>query len=144
LQVTLDGQAWTASDAYCIEPECDCEEVRIRFLRELRSGGEVQDLGTVSVNPERGAEAQFLAHGGDRVLLKKLWAAWCEQIDVAALLRSRREKMRQIGPEIHQLRAAQRKPLANSGGATGPNDRCPCGSGKKFKRCCMGKSVSPS
>jgi uncharacterized protein YecA (UPF0149 family) len=23
----------------------------------------------------------------------------------------------------------------------GPNDRCPCGSGKKFKRCCMGKAA---
>lgn len=24
----------------------------------------------------------------------------------------------------------------------GRNDLCPCGSGKKFKKCCMGKSVS--
>lgn len=25
---------------------------------------------------------------------------------------------------------------------TGPNDRCPCGSGKKFKKCCRGKGVA--
>jgi len=24
----------------------------------------------------------------------------------------------------------------------GRNDSCPCGSGKKFKKCCLGKSVS--
>lgn len=24
----------------------------------------------------------------------------------------------------------------------GRNDYCPCGSGKKFKRCCLGKAVS--
>ena len=27
----------------------------------------------------------------------------------------------------------------------GPNDLCPCGSGRKFKKCCMGaKAVPPS
>lgn len=26
---------------------------------------------------------------------------------------------------------------------TGRNDPCPCGSGKKFKRCCLGKSEPP-
>lgn len=27
-------------------------------------------------------------------------------------------------------------------GNTGRNDRCPCGSGKKFKHCCLGKSTN--
>ena len=26
----------------------------------------------------------------------------------------------------------------------GPNDPCPCGSGKKYKKCCMGKDNAPS
>ncbi|MEJ2040503.1 MAG: SEC-C metal-binding domain-containing protein [Desulfosarcinaceae bacterium] len=26
----------------------------------------------------------------------------------------------------------------------GRNDPCPCGSGKKYKKCCMGKSQAPS
>lgn len=26
---------------------------------------------------------------------------------------------------------------------TGRNEPCPCGSGKKYKRCCMGRAVSP-
>lgn len=28
-----------------------------------------------------------------------------------------------------------------SSGKVGRNDRCPCGSGKKFKQCCEGKST---
>lgn len=31
------------------------------------------------------------------------------------------------------------KPVANGSGEPGKNAACPCGSGKKFKRCCMGK-----
>ena len=27
---------------------------------------------------------------------------------------------------------------------TGRNDACPCGSGKKFKKCCLGKPYQPS
>jgi preprotein translocase subunit SecA len=31
------------------------------------------------------------------------------------------------------------KPIRHHGPRTGPNDPCPCGSGKKFKKCCMKK-----
>lgn len=31
------------------------------------------------------------------------------------------------------------KPIKNTGERTSRNDKCPCGSGKKFKHCCMRK-----
>lgn len=33
------------------------------------------------------------------------------------------------------------KPFARNGKKVGRNDPCPCGSGKKFKRCCQGKGI---
>jgi hypothetical protein len=138
-EVILDNQTWAVSDLYCVEPGCDCEEVRVNFWRERGTGREVHDVGTVSVIPEKIESAQFLSHGADRALLKELWAKWCTRFHVSALLRDRREEMRKIGPEIHRLRAARRQPLAKRE-SVGPNDRCPCGSGKKYKRCCMGKA----
>jgi len=30
-------------------------------------------------------------------------------------------------------------PIQKAGGEVGRNDPCPCGSGKKYKRCCEGK-----
>jgi hypothetical protein len=138
-EIILDNQTWAVSDLYCVEPGCDCEEVRVNFWRERGTGREVHDLGTVSVIPEKIENAQFLSHGADRALLKELWAEWCTRFHVSALLRNRSEEMRKIGPEIHRLRAARREPLAKRE-SVGPNDRCPCGSGKKYKRCCMGKA----
>jgi len=37
--------------------------------------------------------------------------------------------------------AEQRTPLRRNGpgGKTGRNDPCPCGSGRKYKKCCLGK-----
>ncbi|MFH1135646.1 MAG: anaerobic sulfatase maturase [Pseudomonadota bacterium] len=42
--------------------------------------------------------------------------------------------------ELAALRRAREKPFPQTAGArTGRNDPCPCGSGKKFKKCCGGR-----
>ena len=33
------------------------------------------------------------------------------------------------------------EPVSNPFRNVGRNDPCPCGSGKKFKRCCLGKAA---
>jgi preprotein translocase subunit SecA len=38
----------------------------------------------------------------------------------------------------------KREPLRNVGKKVGRNDLCPCGSGKKFKACCMRKQSMPT
>ena len=35
------------------------------------------------------------------------------------------------------IRDRQRKPIVRTGPKVGRNDPCPCGSGKKFKKCCV-------
>jgi uncharacterized protein len=47
---------------------------------------------------------------------------------------------------MHRLRAKQQEVLAASraGSPVGRNDPCPCGSGRKFKRCCGTRSARPA
>ena len=33
-------------------------------------------------------------------------------------------------------KSVQKKPVVNKGAKVGRNDPCPCGSGKKYKKCC--------
>jgi preprotein translocase subunit SecA len=33
----------------------------------------------------------------------------------------------------------KKQPIRNKDKKVGPNDPCPCGSGKKYKKCCMQK-----
>ena len=46
---------------------------------------------------------------------------------------------RQSGEPIEQFMELLRREDAEASRQTGRNDPCPCGSGKKFKRCCLGR-----
>ena len=36
-------------------------------------------------------------------------------------------------------KTVKKQPVRNAANKVGPNDPCPCGSGKKYKKCCMQK-----
>jgi preprotein translocase subunit SecA len=48
-------------------------------------------------------------------------------------------RMQENGDDPSQPRSAQPKTVRNAAPKVGRNDPCPCGSGKKYKRCCLGK-----
>lgn len=129
--ILLDGKIYVVGDYYCVEPGCDCEEARLAFWLVPAPNADFEDVGDVWVNPTIPGSAQFHAHGSKRTLLKRLWAAWSERKPISTLLLQRQKELRELAPEIHKL-FGKHRPVA-----AGPNDRCPCGSGKKYKRCCM-------
>ena len=50
--------------------------------------------------------------------------------------------MREMRTSVEAERAPQ--PVRTAGAKVGRNDPCPCGSGKKYKHCCMGKEQAPA
>ena len=52
----------------------------------------------------------------------------------------RREKVaKETGTAAASESTVKKVPVRNAGKKVGPNDPCPCGSGKKYKKCCMQK-----
>ena len=52
----------------------------------------------------------------------------------------KREKVaRETGTAAATKTAVKKQPVRNAEKKVGPNDPCPCGSGKKYKKCCMQK-----
>jgi uncharacterized protein YecA (UPF0149 family) len=45
--------------------------------------------------------------------------------------------MNQISTNSSETAAAVKKPTRRAEAKVGRNDACPCGSGKKFKQCCI-------
>ena len=45
--------------------------------------------------------------------------------------------VRALGPAFEEATADTVRPLKNPGSKLGRNEPCPCGSGKKYKKCCM-------
>ena len=55
----------------------------------------------------------------------------------------KREKVaKETGTAAASKSAVKRQPIRNKDKKVGPNDPCPCGSGKKYKKCCMQKDKS--
>ena len=55
----------------------------------------------------------------------------------------KREKVaKETGTGAANNTQVKREPVRNKDKKVGPNDPCPCGSGKKYKKCCMQKDKS--
>jgi uncharacterized protein YecA (UPF0149 family) len=71
---------------------------------------------------------------------RRLWQACANIPDLKKTLRERRERLLGIGSELHRLaKNRDTKPSTNAVAKVGRNAPCPCGSGKKFKRCCAAR-----
>ena len=122
----LGGRVYEAEEMYCPVPGCDCGEVFIGF--EVRSHRGAPSPGHVVVQQSGATELIPSKKGRDR--LERLWKAF-----------------RQRHPN-HLARFARRYPIMKTVGERslnlpvsvapkpGRNEACPCGSGKKYKRCC--------
>ena len=52
----------------------------------------------------------------------------------------KREKVaKETGTTAATKTQVKKQPVRNAASKVGPNDPCPCGSGKKYKKCCMQK-----
>ncbi len=52
----------------------------------------------------------------------------------------KREKVaKEVGTNAPAEKSVKKQPVRNAARKIGPNDPCPCGSGKKYKKCCMQK-----
>ena len=124
------GASYWAVDHHCPNPGCTCGEVMIELLRV--EAPESEFVGNVAIDlksrrPRPKASTPLAAQ-----LFEKLWAKHRGE-----LLRRREEARRVIA-----RRAADRAIAAEAAAgprlpAVGRNEPCPCGSGKKYKRCCL-------
>ncbi len=140
----LGSDTWFVDDQYCVRSTCSCREAALSFfLRPLSPAPESGPIGsslalrygydTGRIRPLSGTDAPGLS-GQD--LINALKSA---RPDLNSLLAQRHVLLRRLfrravrgktvplqTPNI--VRPAAPKPRRN--------DPCPCGSGKKFKKCC--------
>jgi hypothetical protein len=128
--VALDGELYWAIDSYCLAPDCRCREVSVEFS-SLKAG---KPAGTILVDVDHWRQRRP-SENDERV--RPLWNRLCadgRKKEIARRFREMRRVARAIGRE--EKGAAPHE----AGVKIGRNDPCPCGSGRKYKRCCLGKS----
>jgi hypothetical protein len=143
---------YVVDDLYCPNPDCPCRELHLRFLRYSPASGTAKKvvaedffLAVLSLDGQAKIVECF---GCSRVDAEPVLWAWQEDnADDLEKFEGRYEAIKNIARRSMTKRVAseQRYDLVPERPAptalrAGRNDRCPCGSGKKFKRCCGRKS----
>jgi hypothetical protein len=123
----IDGRRFEVLDAYCVDPGCPCTEMRLLVdERQQEVGIIVADL----------AEARWTLRYEGKPELNRIWPAFARRYPDPRPFRKRAKLMKSAGPDI----PASARPAPRVAAPTvGRNQPCPCGSGKKYKRCCLGK-----
>ncbi len=140
LRPTLNGRSFLIFDQYCLRPACDCQQMTLNFYTDDPPGPNGESTASPSFTVEmdlarREWELQEqLAPTSAPVLV--LMAEFLAQIDAYPLLAERRRVLRALyrhncGKFVPEPVKVTAKP--------GRNDPCPCGSGRKYKKCCWGK-----
>ena len=126
----LGDRLFEAVDTYCPVPGCECGEVFIQFDALAPRGAPA--AGHVVV--QRSGAARIEPGKNGRARLEQLWSLFQRRHpNRLACFARRYPVMKSIG-----ARNIVTPPAAapNAAPKVGRNDACPCGSGKKFKRCC--------
>lgn len=131
LELEHEGKQFLVDDHYCCRPGCGCTSIRVWFVELDKAGRSTFATCHVKFDYSSAEQAPPEKH---RSKLNALIAAYP---NLASRIRRRHEQMRLVGQKLSAPRntpfTAERK--------TGRNDSCPCGSGKKFKKCCGASRV---
>lgn len=138
--VTLGGAEYVVLDQYCVRPGCKCTDVYLSVLPAEDRGKLPVESGAVSVDYDT---ARWELVAGEPLV--------CDVADLRCQmestspglykrLRARHKKVRAIYAHCRRRELEARKAVLDTA-PVGRNDPCPCGSGKKYKKCCLGKST---
>jgi hypothetical protein len=136
VEFTLGAQTWLLDDQHCVRSGCSCQEAVLSFF-EFRpstppSGTGIEPAlsirygyGTGQIEPLSGAlEGRWPEQDFVNALKKVL-------PDLDAVLAKRQALLQRL-----YRRALSRKTIRLQAPQPSRNDPCPCGSGKKYKKCC--------
>jgi hypothetical protein len=136
VEFTVGAQPWLLDDQYCVKPKCPCQEAVLSFF-PLRLSAESSRIpidpslsiryayNTERIEPLPGAEDGRLSGQAFVETLRKVLP------DLNSFLAKRHALLQRL-----YSRASRRKTIRLQAPKLGRNDPCPCGSGKKYKKCC--------
>ncbi len=124
-----------------VDPKVEYKREGMKIFEEMWSG--VSDKVTDLVFRMEQLDPDFLSYLGARWQLDRAQAIHQspepEPVAVAGGVRAQQEAAIAAS---QQTTENKKEPVRNLGRKVGRNDPCPCGSGKKFKSCCMKKEAA--
>ncbi len=124
-------EEWLIDDQYCVKPKCDCADAAIHFIPKQPSDETI----ATRYNYASGTLKNVSEGLGVSAVAKELLASLKVAIpNLREILANRHATLRRIYQNSLQRRKTAPSFLVEK--TPGRNDPCPCGSGKKYKKCC--------
>ena len=124
-----------------VDPKVEYKREGMKIFEEMWSG--VSDKVTDLVFRMEQLDPDFLSYLGSRWQLDRAQAIHqAPEPEVAAVAGGVRAQQEAAIAASQQSTETKKEPVRNLGKKVGRNDPCPCGSGKKFKACCMKKEAT--
>jgi len=140
LDFEVDGHDYTVADLHCLLPHCLCEEAHAVFCAGSRCWPQgpltahEQFTVTMDLKSRRWAIKETLVR--PMLPVAAIVEAFVTRFNAYRLLKQRRATLRALYVHNrHKFEPEPREPV-RAPTKVGRNDQCPCGSGKKYKRCC--------
>lgn len=136
LNVTVEDHCYRAIDQHCVIPRCPCTEVNVSFFEELSepesNDKEVDEEFTVTLNFKRQRSRIEATYMESALPQKRIMDAFLDQFGYELMA----ERNRTLKKLYQRNRNKQFAPVTRASEKIGRNEPCPCGSGKKYKKCC--------
>ena len=137
LVTTVDGTQYEIQDQYCLLPKCSCSDVTLSFMSVGGDGELIDESCDISLNYQKKRWEATENYQSD-MDIRSVRSAVEQQIpDIYGILYARHSRLKSI--YAHNKKRNYNPPVVTSSTRVGRNDPCPCGSGKKYKKCCLGK-----
>jgi uncharacterized protein YchJ len=131
------GGPYIATERYCLLPHCDCTKANAVFFRyDTDPGTEATPLFEIDLDVEQGSWA-FAEGCSASAPAAGTVSAFLAAFGYAFLAK-RRQTLRDLYAWNKELFYLDITPVL-APEKVGRNAPCPCGSGKKYKRCCAGR-----
>jgi uncharacterized protein YecA (UPF0149 family) len=128
------GKKYRVLDYYCLQPQCLCTDTNLSVVDVDESGGRGTEVCCIGVNYTE-KTWKMVAAGSLALDPEELRSALeNETPDLYETLRKRHVRLKSIYAFNKKRHSGAGQPLRVS--KISRNDLCPCGSGKKFKKCC--------
>ncbi len=144
---TFEDERWAVDDQFCVQPKCSCSETILSFLKLVdRSGVPARKISAppfLRYNYHT-HKPEFLsdwpANGPSRTDLLGALKATNSKLGEHLRLRHLILQTLYTRQYIERSKSRLRSLSATLRPKIGRNDPCPCGSGRKFKHCCLNKA----
>jgi hypothetical protein len=144
----FEGTDYLVEDQYCLNPECRCRKAHLTFLEARPMPGGIKNIrdafdATMTLNGRAEVGETFAVNAP---LARRILEAWRTREDRLSVLRVRYKEMKEVGRRIfaaevdrlldEDMPHVPPTPPIRVAPKVGRNEPCPCGSGKKYKKCC--------